>query len=118
MGQCGCGDLVPRRIIKIAEDKYLCLEVYPGCDYCDDTIGVSLHFFNKKGFNEFLTGMIDVDEPEFNEYGGDIFNEKIFSVRDLGDVKDINLEDYEDIQELFEGNGLRLVQNAIAKNKR
>ncbi|KKM14823.1 hypothetical protein LCGC14_1702160 [marine sediment metagenome] len=88
MGQCGCGDLIPYESLRIANDKYLVVEKYPGCQYCGGPIGISLHFFSEQGWHEWVK---DHDKPYsdsvlFDEYGGEVKGYGLFGAEELSQV--------------------------------
>ena len=43
MGQCGCGDFQPMFKFPAPDGAWYAFEVYPGCGYCDNGPGVTIH---------------------------------------------------------------------------
>jgi len=123
MGQCGCGDLQVHRIFKIDEDRYVVLNKYPGCTYCEAVIGLTVYFFNKQAFKEWLEGYEeDVEDVQFDEYGGSYQSLLFFDVdKDLVPSLKVhhNINEYESTENYFKDVGLDIIQEAMmSANKR
>ncbi len=53
MGECGCGELSPREVVSIG-DNVLAIEIYPGCQYCQTPLALTLYYFTPGGAEEFM----------------------------------------------------------------
>lgn len=97
MGECGCGAMTPYEVLKINGNKYIVVEKYKGCNYCSAPIGVSLYFFNKKGFDEWLFDIdkSDIIEISFDEYASD-WNKTRYDIGFFGEdeMKDVAKKDF------------------------
>jgi hypothetical protein len=120
MGQCGCGEYQPERQYSVRGCVFG-IVLYPGCDYCAETLAIDPYFFTKD--SEFI-----VDRPTENvkpdEYGGPLgLGFEIFSVADLREaakecdpVIDPNKQDaYSNMEDWLDDYGLQLLQGALRK---
>jgi len=52
MGECGCGETRPYKIVEIG-GNVMVIEIYRGCEYCDTGLIVSLHLHTPESAAEF-----------------------------------------------------------------
>jgi hypothetical protein len=130
MCSCGCGDLVPVAKLKIGEDKYIIINVYPGCQDCTGVIGVDLYFYNRKEMELICDYLPDL-EITFDQYGGhnSAHKDQIGFPIPLFDVEDFeqlllnnknlenNISEYDNASDYLSDNGLILIQAAISKKQ-
>lgn len=130
MCSCGCGDIVPVAKLKIGEDKYIIINVYPGCQDCTGVIGVDLYFYNRKEMELICDYLPDL-EITFDQYGGhnSAHKDQIGFPIPLFDVEDFeqlllnnknlknNISEYDNASDYLSDNGLGLIQAAISKKQ-
>jgi len=71
MGECGCNDLVPDKVVQLGE-HILALSIYHGCEDCHPDAAVILHAYTKKDADELSL------EPTMEIEPGDIENNVVF----------------------------------------
>lgn len=118
MGTCGCGEYFPSMQYSI-RGCVVGIVLYPGCDYCQDMIGVDPYFYTKD--SEFIGGH-ETRKVTPDEYGGEGAQAiPIFAVEDIREAAkriaapiDPNKEDaYETLDEWLADHGLEVLQSAI-----
>lgn len=119
MCECGCADFSPYRSYKVGKN-ILVLEIYPGCENCDNPLGITLAIFTPSEAKHWLTE----PSPEFkpDQYGS---KELYFSLIGKDDLiqaaKDIVAENgdpiedegYANLVDWLEDDGLDLLQRAL-----
>lgn len=131
MGECGCGQMNIIKILKINDNKYILIDLYEGCRYCEETIGIALHLVNKEFMNDYnffdeyfkeITEDFKLDRDHKNIS----FNFPIISVETLEETitknkKIISSEIINDDIELelfLEENGLDFIRSLLENVKR
>lgn len=118
MGVCGCGEYIPSMQYAI-RGCVVGIVVYPGCDYCEDMIGVDPYFYTKG--SEFIVDH-ETRKVTPDEYGGEGSAAiPIFAVQDIreaakriGDPIHPGDEDScQTLDEWLDEYGLQLLQDAI-----
>lgn len=128
MGECGCGDFQPSAAFKVGE-KYLAIEEYHGCDYCNAGLAVSVYLMTPQEAGEW-----GVDEMDVKELKPDIcepVHVPLIGAEELVKAAKVLEEEYDDgeadedpwfkqyrsLAELMEDVGLELLQEAMRQRE-
>lgn len=118
MGECGCGETVPYKILQI-DDKVLVVEIYRGCEYCDTGLIVTLHLNTAESAAEWDWEPDTKLEPD--DYGHAQVDFPLLGKDDLVEAaKRMNADamfggedGYETLTDWLSDNGLELLQTAL-----
>ena len=72
MGQCGCGEGEPVKIIKVSGNLYVVVYLLSPCNYCDAGFQINIAKMNKEDFLDYgLRGYKDliIDIKDLSEIG-------------------------------------------------
>ena len=118
MGECGCGDLQPHKVLKVG-DKLLIVEVYDGCHYCDTPIGVALHLATPEWAKDWgieADGTLEPDEYGWAEIAFPLIDPQglIEAAREVDADDAVGEGGYGCFTEWLKDEGLTLLQKALA----
>lgn len=117
MGECGCGEITDYKAVAVG-DAVLVLEIYHGCRYCKEGIGVSLNAFTREGAKRFF----GEDFPELipDEYGESMIAVPLIEPKDLLVNKDAleDIKNYDTVEDWISDYGLDLIQSALQQRRR
>lgn len=121
MGQCGCGELQPRDVLKVG-GKVMAVEVYKGCEICDTGVMLTLNLFNPsrakehdlKPRREFKTDKHGFGFVDYPLLGKDDLIEAVKELEKAGEV----IDNYDNLVDWFRDNGLFMLQKAISIRQR
>lgn len=121
MGECGCGQVIPYKVLKINGNKYIVIEKYRGCDYCVAPIGISMYFLDKKGFDEWFvsTGELDYTDVEVIEFTNNYVSSQHFAFMSQDDLLTSVMgmrelaKEYGDVEDFIIDEGLNLLRGGL-----
>ncbi len=134
MCECPCGEFVPFEAFQIG-DKYLAIEIYPGCETCKTGVMVTLALMSEEQKNDMDIEIAPPLEPDKGD-GWDQREYRLFTQEDMieaakdmieasKEIIDVSKEidpqlgftsqEYENLEDLISDMGMELVRTAIHK---